>query len=201
MNFTIVKDPIPFLIVDNTYDKEEQLKLYKELDFLSDKLLEPEKTGSAKTYGEVKSNKGIFLDVFYKDDRTKSDILKINRKLFSSEITEELKKCHYAYNLIDSTNFDTTLLSYYGDGGSYFLHKDYSVISIVTWLYKKPKNFTGGEFIFSDFNLNVEVKNNRTVIFFGSYSHEVSKVILQDKTVPFSGRFALTNFCHIGPKK
>lgn len=201
MKFTAVKDPIPYLIIDNVFSKEEQIKIYKEIDFLSDKLLGPEKTGSARTWGEVKSNKGIFLDEFYIDDRTKSDILKINRKLFSSEITEELKKCHYAYNLIDSTNVDTTLLSYYGDEDSYFLHKDYCVISIITWFYKNPKGFTGGEFIFSDFNLNVEVKNNRTVIFFGSYAHEVSKVILQDKTVPFSGRFALTNLCHIGPKK
>ena len=197
MKFTVVKDPIPYLIIDDVFNKDEQIKIYKEIDFFSDKLLETEKTYSSKTVGKFKSNKGIFLDEFYTDDRTKSDILKINRKLFSSEITNELKKCHYAYNLIDPTNVDNTLLSYYGDGDSYFWHKDYCVISIVTWFYKTPKNFIGGEFIFSDFNLNVEVKNNRTVIFFGSYAHEVSKVILQDKTVPFSGRFSLTNFCYI----
>jgi hypothetical protein len=198
MKFTAVKDPIPFLIIDNVFCKEEQVKIYKEIDFLSIKLLEPVKTGSAKSKSEtLKSNKGIFLDEFYAGDRIKSDILKINRKLFSSEIKKELKLCHYAYDLLDLTNHDTTLLSYYGDNDSYFRHKDESVISMVTWFYKKPKNFTGGELIFTDFNLNINVENNRTVIFFGSYVHEVTKVILKDTTVPYSGRFTLSNFCNI----
>lgn len=196
MKFTIVKEPIPFLIIDDTYDSDELLQIYKEIDFLANKLLDSSKSQSAEKNGIIKNNRGIFLDHFYKD-LAYSDILKIERKLYSQEVVKNLVECHYAYNVFHSTNFDSTLLSYYDDGSSYFSHHDKAVISMVTWLFKEPKNFIGGEFIFSDFNLNIDVKNNRTVIFFGSYKHEVTEVLIQDKTALFSGRFSLTQFLAI----
>lgn len=199
MKFTIVKDPIPFLIIDDTYNQEEQKQIYNEIEFLMDKLQGPEQTGSAVKEGTLKTNKGLFLDEIYAK-REISNILNINRKLFYPEIKKQLKACHYAYECIDTTNMDTTLLSYYGDNDSYFKHKDHAVLSIITWFYKKPKNFTGGEFKFNDFDLIVDVVNNRSVIFFSSYSHEVAKVNLIDKTAPNSGRFTLTTFCNIVPR-
>jgi Rps23 Pro-64 3,4-dihydroxylase Tpa1-like proline 4-hydroxylase len=97
-----------------------------------------------------------------------------------------------------STNYDSTLISYYDDGASYFNHADSNAITAVTWFFKSPKNFTGGDFIFTDFNELVELKNNRTVIFFGCYKHEVTEIKIKDKSVPFSGRFTLSQFCNIG---
>lgn len=197
MKFTVVKDPIPFLIIDDTYNKEEQLKIYNELDFLSSKLQDPNTTGSAiKGNGELKSNKGLFLEDVYRN-RVFSDILQINRKIFTQQVIDELSSAHYSYNLFRTTNNDSTLISYYDSGGSYFSHVDRAVITAVTWFYKTPKNFLGGDFKFTDFNLNVEVKNNRTVIFFSSYRHEVSEVSLIQKNIPFSGRFTLSQFCTI----
>jgi hypothetical protein len=197
MKFTIVKEPIPFLIIDDTYDKEEQVQIYNELDFFVDKLQRPEETGSAKDKdGNIKKNKGIFLDSVF-SNRKFSNILQVNRKLFSNEVRDNLFKCHYAYRLLNNTRHDNTLISYYDSGGSYFSHADDSVITIVTWFFKTPKNFTGGEFKFTDYNLDVEVKNNRSVMFFSSYNHEVSEVTIIDKTVPASGRFTLSNFCTI----
>lgn len=194
MKFTVVRDPIPFLIIDDTYDKEEQIQIYKELDYFVDRLESPDKTGSAKMEGNLKSNRGVFLDeVFAK--RNISSILSVNRKLFNKDVKDALSECHYAYNLIGNMNYDATLLSYYDNGGSYFSHIDSAVITNVTWFFKEPKNFTGGKFIFSDYNLEVEVKNNRTVMFFSSYRHEVTEVNLIDKSVPASGRFTLSNFC------
>jgi len=113
-------------------------------------------------------------------------------------VKDELSSAHYAYNLFRSTNYDGTLLSYYDNGGSYFSHVDNATITIVAWFFKQPKNFLGGEFKFTDYNLNVEVKNNRSVIFFSSYKHEVSEVTLIDENVPYSGRYTLSQFCKIG---
>jgi hypothetical protein len=80
MIFTVVKYPIPYLIIDNTYTKDEQVKIYRELDFLSEKLLTSDQTGSAKNdSGELKKNTGLFLDEIY-SRREVSDILNINRK-------------------------------------------------------------------------------------------------------------------------
>ena len=197
MKFTIVKDPIPFLIIDDTYNKEEQILIGREIDFLSSKLLGPEKTSSATGINsEIKKNTGIFLDEAYLN-RSISDILQVNRKIFSLEVLDKLSECHYAYNSFKSVNKDTTLLTYYDDEGSYFNHKDEAAFSVVTWFYKEPRNFTGGDFIFSDYDLNIEVKNNRTVIFFSSYIHEVTKVSLIHKEVPYSGRFTISQFCKI----
>jgi len=197
MIFTVVKDPIPYLIIDNTYTKDEQVKIYRELDFLSEKLLDPGQTGSAKNdIGELKKNNGLFLDEVY-SRRDVSDILNFNRKIFSAEVMDELCKCHYAYNMFRSTNYDNTLVSYYGDNDSYFSHFDASPITAVTWFFKSPRNFTGGDFIFTDFNEHVELKNNRTVIFFGCYKHEVTEVKIKDNSVPYSGRFTLSQFGNI----
>ena len=197
MIFEVVKDPIPYLIIDKTYTREEQIQIYSELDILVDKLQPPEEAGSAKdNNGNLKNNKSVFLEQIY-TDRKSSNILTNNRKLFMNEVRNKLFECHYAYRLFNNTNSDSTLLSYYDNGGSYFSHSDGSVISMVTWFFKEPKNFTGGEFKFTDYNLNVDVKNNRTVIFFSSYEHEVSEVSILDKTVPASGRFTVTDFCKI----
>ena len=199
MKFTIVKEPIPFLIIDDTYDREEQIQIYSELDFIVAKLQDPEETGSATDKnGNKKNNKGIFLENLYAK-RKFSNILNINRKLFSLDVKENLTNCHYAYNLLNNTNHDSTLISYYDTGGSYFSHIDSAVITVVSWFYKQPKNFTGGNFKFTDYNLDIEVLNNRSVVFFSTYRHEVSEVSLIDKTVPASGRFTISTFCNITP--
>jgi hypothetical protein len=198
MIFTIVKDPIPFLIIDNTYTKEEQVKIFRELDFLSEKLLTPDQTASAKKdNGELKNNTGLFLDYAY-SNRNVSDILSVNRKIFSQEVMDKLSSCHYAYNQFRHINYDITLISYYDDKSSYFSHTDSNAITAVTWFFKSPINFTGGDFTFTDFNKQVELKNNRTVIFFGCYKHEVSEVKIKDSSIPFSGRFTISQFCNLG---
>ena len=170
MKFTIVKDPIPFLIIDNTYNKEEEKLIFNEIEFFANKFQSADQTGSASDInGNLKkNNKGIFLDNVY-SDRSFSNILNINRCLFNNEVKSNLSKCHYAYDLLGISNFDKTLVSYYDDGSNYFSHRDTSVISIITWLYKQPKNFSGGNFKFTDYNLDVELKNNRTIIFFSTY--------------------------------
>ena len=122
-----------------------------------------------------------------------SDILLLNRKLYSKTVSDALVECHYAYSVASLLNEDTTLLSYYNDGDSYFAHQDRSAITYVTWFYKEPKAFLGGEFIFTDYNLDIEVKNNRTVAFLGSYKHEVKEVRF-NSNIPMAGRFTLSQF-------
>ena len=194
MKFTVVKEPIPFLIIDDTYTKDEQVKIFREIDFLSEKLKGPEHTASATNEeGIIKKNTGLFLESAYKD-RNVSDILTINRKTLESDVLMKLCECHPSYNLIFNTKKDSTLLSYYGDNDSYFKHYDTNVVTAVTWFYKSPKNFTGGEFLFSDYSLNIELKHNRTVMFLACYMHEVTPVHIIDKSAPYSGRYTLSQF-------
>jgi hypothetical protein len=192
MKFTIIKDPIPFLIIDNTYTIVEQEKIYRELDFLYTKLPRAKEEDSAIQNGKMKKNTGIFLEEIYLN-RNFSDILLLNRKLFSKTVCDALVECHYAYSVSHLLNNDSTLLSYYTDGDSYFAHQDRAAITYVTWFFKEPKAFTGGEFIFTDYNLDIEVKNNRTVVFLGSFKHEVKEVKI-NSNIPMAGRFTLTQF-------
>jgi hypothetical protein len=201
MKFILVKDPIPYLIIDEVFTSDELNKIYQELEFIQPKLLGPDRTGGARNEKKEhqKNNTGVFLDELF-HLRDFSNILTFNRKFFSQEVFDNLLKCHPAYALIFNCNQDNTLMSYYEDSEHYKKHKDSSIITINSWFFKEPKNFSGGEFIFSDYNISIPVKNNSSVIFFSCYHHEVTPVKIIDKSVPCSGRFSMSMFVSQGPR-
>ena len=192
MKFTIVKEPIPFLLIEDVFSEEELFCIYRELEFLHPKLLPPSMTGTASDSGVIlKQNKGVILDSIYAD-RKFSDILRINRKLFGSDIREKLKECCITYGIFKKMNMDGTLISYYEDTDYYKSHDDNAVISICTWFFQEPKNFLGGDFKFSDYNITIPVKNNQAIIFFSHFRHEVSEIKMIDNFKKCSGRFTMT---------
>ena len=195
MKFTIIKEPIPYLYIENIFEENELQLIYKELEFLHPKLLNAEHSGGAKKNGIIlKKNTGVFLDTVFLI-REFSDILNINRKFFSEEITKSAIKCCPGYGLLKTVNSDSTLISYYENEDYYQPHFDSCAISIVTWFFKEPKNFTGGDFNFTDYNVTIEPKNNSGVIFFSNYFHEVSSTQLLNNLEPMSGRFSMSMFC------
>ena len=196
MKFTIHKDPLPYLYIENIFDKEELTLIYRELDFIQPKLLSAENTGGAidKAGNYKKKNTGIFLDEVY-SRRKFSDILTVNRKVFSQEVIKAAEECSPGYGIFKSCSRDSTLISYYENSDYYNPHHDITAITIVTWFFKQPINFTGGEFTFTDYNINIPAKNNSGILFFSSYIHEVSSTELIDPTVPGSGRFSMSLFC------
>jgi Rps23 Pro-64 3,4-dihydroxylase Tpa1-like proline 4-hydroxylase len=196
MKFTIVKEPIPFLLIEDLFNEDELQKIYRELEFLHPKLLDPDNTGSAKNIdgSNRKKNKGVFLEQVYVD-RQFSDILCINRKLFGQDIFAKLNECSVAYGIFNHLNIDTTLISYYEDTDHYKSHCDaFTIISMCTWFFQEPKNFLGGDFKFSDYNITIPVKNNQSVIFFSHFKHEVSEIKMIDKFKTCSGRFSMSMF-------
>lgn len=196
MIFTPVKEPIPYLVIDKTFTSTELTCIYTELEFLHPKLLDPQSTGTAiKEDGTPgKKNTGVFLDTLY-TNREFSDILKYNRKFFTESIFKEAENCHPAYGLLKTTSKDDTLLSYYDNNDYYEKHLDLTAITIITWFFKEPKNFTGGDLLFSDYNIKITPENNKSIIFLSCYHHEVTPVKIKDTSVPVSGRFATTIFC------
>lgn len=195
MKFTIVKDPLPYLYIEDIFSKDDLLLIYRELEFLQPKLLAPEETGTAINDGVIlKQNKGIFLDTLY-SHRHFSDILSVNRELFTEQVLDALEQCCPGYGLLRTSTNDGTLISYYEDSDYYKPHEDSASITIVSWFFKEPKNFTGGDFIFSDYNIKTIPKNNSAVIFFSCYKHEVTPIKMINKALPCSGRFAMSLFC------
>ena len=195
-------DPFPFLEIENMYDDDQLKLIWQELEFLnqSDKFESPEKTGSAEKEGKIlKKNSGLFLDNLYKS-RKISNILTANKNLFAPYILEEFASLCFLYENIKCTNEDTTLISYYDNGGYYEPHLDNALYSAVTWFFKEPKKFDGGDFYFTDYNLKIEVKNNKTVLFPSVVYHSVDEIKMNNNPPPGYGRYVMVQLLHLSPK-
>ena len=191
-------DGLPIAVIDNFYAKNECENIMQELLFLnnyaSEKLLPPEETGSAtnlETNKILKKNKGIFLDFTY-SKREFSNILKENRKLFDYDFRKKLQKEHTFFNYLSTVNSDYTLMQYYENEDFYEDHCDYAVITAISWFYKKPKNFIGGNLNFSN-ELKLSPDYNRLVIFPSFMKHSVDKICVED-IGKNNGRFSISQF-------
>jgi Rps23 Pro-64 3,4-dihydroxylase Tpa1-like proline 4-hydroxylase len=185
--FQFFDEPVPHCIINNYYTDVEIELIWKEIDFLKGKLRPPEQTGGAKENNiPLKLNQGIFLDELY-SDRNLSDILRINRKLVHDDIIQNIRDKHWFYDyLLPSDRLkDSTLLTHYFTGCYYKPHRDSSCVTCISYLWKEPKTFEGGDLYFGTYK--VPVKNNCMLIFPSCAMHEVT-------TVTGEGRYALSQF-------
>jgi hypothetical protein len=195
-----ITEPFPFLQIENLYSEDELKLIWQELEFLNHphKLNPPEDTGTAvnnKTKELLKNNKGLFLDEVYAK-RNMSNILFLSSKLFLPEILQTFSKLSIGYETITRTNSDKTMISYYENGGYYKPHKDGAIYTAITWFYKEPKAFTGGDFYFTDYDLKIKIQNNITVLFPSCVTHHVDEVIFNNE-LPGYGRYAVTQFLYL----
>jgi len=197
MKIEVFEIPFPYIRIYDFYTDEELKLIWKELDFiLNDHILKgPETTGTAKNNDGVilKNNLGIFLDSFYSNRET-SNILRVNRKIF-----EELQKIFDQSNHWFLKNFvsnrDATLISYYENSDYYHKHRDRCLATCLTWFYKEPKSFEGGNLLFEDYGIEIEVKNNCLIFFPSIIPHKVSEVIMDEKYLEkFVGRICMSQF-------
>ena len=193
MKFKFYNEPISFCIIRNFYSEDEIRTIHEELENLEPHLKDGAQTGTARTVtGEPKkSNRGMFLDDFYGENRSKSAILTLNRKVFSPEVTYELEKKNWIFKFLKRLNHVSTLLSSYKDGDYYRPHEDHSFFTAIYYTWKEPKTFEGGDLYFGD--IRVPIKNNSMLIFPSNTQHEV-------KPVQGYGRYALSQFISNKPE-
>lgn len=195
----------PWISIEDFYDQKELDFIWEELNFVSYpwKMLTPDGTNSAKVDGiPIKKNLGLFLDNLYKD-RIYSNVLTANRKLLMCEqgrnkgkltILQNHNNWFFKYfRLVD----EASLLSYYENEDHYKPHEDMASITALTWLYKEPKKFTGGDLVFPITNETIECKNNKMVIFPSCVTHQVTTVKM-DKEYEGKrlGRWCISQFLH-----
>ena len=193
---TKVEDPFPYLKIENMYSDEELDLISQELVFLNhkNKLESPEQTGSAIENDIVlKQNTGLFLDDLYKK-REISNILTINRKLFDDEYLKSYASLNFGYKSILECNCDATLISYYENGGHYRPHKDKSIHTALTWFFKIPRLFKGGNLIFSEYDHTIEIDHNMTIIFPSFVLHSVEEVSMEENLPHGFGRYCMSQF-------
>jgi hypothetical protein len=201
MEIKLHDEQFPWLEIYGLYTTEERELMFNEILFLSknNKLKGPEETGTAWDLdlekGKIprKNNRGVYVDEVY-HDRTFSDMLMLNRKTFNiGEVG------HWFFDgYLPKINKDSTLLSYYEDECYYKPHRDFALITALTWFYKEPKLFEGGDLIFSDHNITIKPDNEVTILFPSIIKHQVTDVIMKEeyKNKQF-GRFTMSQFMHL----
>lgn len=181
------------------YSDDELELISQELVFLNHdhKLQGPKDTGSAtKDNTFLKNNKGLFLDDLYYR-REISNILEVNRKIFNKEYLELYASLSFGYKSILHCNHDITLISYYENGGYYHSHHDIAVHTVLTWFFKTPKLFEGGNLIFSEYNEVIEIEHNMSIIFPSFVTHSVEEVSMDENLPKGYGRYCMSQFMSI----
>jgi Rps23 Pro-64 3,4-dihydroxylase Tpa1-like proline 4-hydroxylase len=193
----LIKEPFEYIQIDDTYTEDELRLIFLELDFwsLSGNLLPPSETGSGveiDTGKLKKQNYGIFLDDAYVK-REFSNILKLNRKIFNVCLDSP----SIVLNYLKESNYDSTLVSYYENSDYYTSHKDKALLTSLTYLYKQPKVFSGGNLVATEYGLILEPVFNRTYIIPSVVEHEVEPVVMSDKDSGMGmGRYCISGFIH-----
>jgi hypothetical protein len=179
VNFIEVKNNCSIAVIDNFYNNFEVEKIKEELY----SLYEISKLGifsniySSKTNDNKSKQKSnsLFLDDLFLENRNLSKILSINRKIFTDlELKNTLLEKNLFYNLIYESNKDNTLLNFYRETDLYKSHKDSTCFTALTFFNLKP--FTGGDLLFSEYNIKIECLEGRVVIFPGFLIHAAEEV-------------------------
>ena len=203
------ESPFPHLIIDNFYNPEELELIWEELNFYT----KPGKLLEAKDYGGVvgyTNAKALMLDSVYKDYsnndgnnyRNLSNILTVNRKLFTSGVLDAFAGIHDCCSIANQSNSDTTKIRYYHDGEGYDPHTDKGFQFLAfSYYYKEPKKFTGGQLYFPKYDYEVPCDNNSMIVFPGWVEHGVREVKIEDSDY-FDGwgRYAITSFFGFKPR-
>jgi len=195
--------PFPHLIVDNFYNNKELELIWEELNYYT----KPGKLFEAENYGGVvgyTTAKAILLDSVYRDFseakgnnyRPISNILTVNRKLFTSGVLDAFSEIHDCCILANQSNSDTTKVRYYHNGDSYDPHTDRPFQFLAfSYFYKEPKKFEGGGLYFPRYDYEIPCDNNSMIIFPGWVEHGVKEVKIDDSDYfDGYGRYAITSF-------
>jgi hypothetical protein len=170
------KNTLDYIVIDDLYS-EEELKLIKaELVQLIPHTLPVEKIDSAKDENNLykKDCMSLWVDDFFNGNRDASNILKVNRKLFSKDIIAPAKEINAFFGHMERCDTDTTLINYYTTGQKYESHFDLSIFSAITLI--KIGSINGGGLIFTDFNEYISFKDNRMIIFPGCVLHKTESI-------------------------
>lgn len=205
MNIKNNYDEYGILILENVYSDKEYESIMNELSNLYSlrMFLDPEHTSSA-LYDDgtpKKKNVALFLDDLYSQrGRMLSKILTITEeRLLSVETKQIYSELNSVCKTIFNVNRHSTLISYYENNDEYDFHKDTCAFTTLSYFYKDPKSFSGGDIIFNvdKEEIKVEIDKNISIIFPSVYEHRVTKVNMSESNLDMKGRFSISQFLHI----
>ena len=197
------KKPFPHLIFSNFYNEQELNLIWEELNFYT----KPNKLFEAKDFGGIvdrTNSHAIALDGVYSQKyRRLSNILTVNRKLFTSDVLESFAKIDDCCQIATECNYDVTKIRYYHDKEYYKPHIDSAFHFLAfSYFYKEPKKFSGGEIIFPKYDYEYSCENNSVIIFPGWVEHGVTEVSIDNSDYYEGyGRYCISSFFGCESKK
>ena len=191
----ITTTPFPHAIFRNFYDNHELGLIWEELNFYTrpNKLLDVEEYAGVVGFTNARA---IILDDVYDNNRSISNILTVNRKIFNEETLEIFSNVSDCCSLARDCNWDVTKVRYYHNGEYYKPHIDKAMPFLAfSYFHKQPKRFTGGELVFPKYDYSFDCDNNSLIIFPGWVEHGVNEVSIQNSDYYDGyGRYAITSF-------
>jgi len=191
----------PYLIVDNWYDKKEEEKIWKELNFyLSHEEYESaSKTAIAKddNGNPLGEGKRFYPRWMYSDyGLNKSHIMGALKKQQHPQFHDLLRKAIPPHaDSFTTTNRVNTLISYYEENDYYDTHHDAFLFTCLIWFAKDDSLFTGGDLILTQSNQTIQFKHNRMLLFPCYYKHKVTPIKFKEGVEKKdNGRFSITHF-------
>ena len=191
----------PYLVIDNYLNKEEEEKVWIELNYYQSNKEHLITTASGNLI--AKDNKDnalgksfrIYINDIFKHLNF-SNIGLLYKKFQSPNFHKYLEQAfpdrHWGFK---GTKRSSTMISYYENADYYKAHHDNASFTMLLWLFKQPKNFTGGDLILPQLNKTIECRYNRMLLFPSYYKHEVLKLEQEHKKEGY-GRYAITTFFH-----
>ena len=197
MIIDIFNEKFPYMVVDDYYNEEELRLIWEELDFLSYphklKRATKESGGATDNTGKLlKKNFHRYIDRIY-SERELSNILTVNRKLFDDDYKILKQHPHWFFQNV-VFNKDYTQVGYYENNDHYGEHRDSASVTALTWLYKEPKKFIGGDLFLSSDKINIDCVNNRTLIFPSMITHSVNEIHMNEQKPSRHGRYVITQY-------
>lgn len=197
----LLQEPFPHVIIKNVYDDNELRLIWRELEFLTEKYkLKPgAENGAQKSTSLSGINPsqtlGLNLDKVY-HDRSISDILTVTSKIADNHYVNRICEVSPLVGHLKYCNTVCTKIKYYESNNYYRGHYDGSRFTFLTYLFKQPKQFTGGDLYFDDYDYTIELENNMTVFFVGSIIHSSKEVELNPDVQPWigEGKYCIAQF-------
>lgn len=204
MRFEVLTHPFEHIIIHDVFTPDQLTKVWSEIQFLHPRLVRVGVNGfdggSAKDEqgNLLKQNSVISLNEVYNNQTSVSYILQYLADLFhSDELTNpSVNELGYYFKLYVKARTFYFKLQYYENNDGYESHTDVSVFTNNLFLYREPKGFTGGDFVFDEYDYTVSCETNKMVIFPSTIKHSVTSVKMLDDT-PMSGRYSITTFQNI----
>jgi len=187
--------------IDNFWTDKEKEDILNELLFLQkkNKLNSANNESPLDIEGNTKrNNKQIFVDDVYQN-RNFSDILNINRKVYDLFICNgNHKEKNYGSWFFNSffPQRDTTVINYYEDKEDYKPHYDSASVTCISFFYKNPKKFSGGELVLGK-DVKINADDTKTILFPSQIKHTVLPTFIKEKDQnKQNGRFTTAQFLY-----